>query len=329
MMPELDNPVAPEPARVPAPDAIAEMAAVTDTAVPPLSPADAVPPPPYVPVERGVADYAPPPANRTPMLLVGIALATVVVAGLAWWAFSDIEINGLHPKDKAAVSEDASADVAPATVPGADMPYVDAYLTTVDETMATRGAVALSPVPGLGDAPALRMLPEGAPVTGRWVRGVDGVSRWFRINSGGYLPDAAVIAARVAPVVRPFDMNSAFASALEGYFEEASAQHQEAMEIANKKGESEADVSGYAAVPNRMMHGVTVTGVGSHYEASSIIFRENVTAVRNAFRAAGWRVDSDGTVMTGPENPASCGIDSTAQWPGTARLGATLVTCGV
>lgn len=285
------------------------------------APAFAPTPPPYV------AADAPPAANRTPLLLGGLALAALAVGGLAWWAFSDIEVNGIKPKQGEAASDTVVAE-APVAVPEAV--YVDDFLSPSAEPMMTRGPVALMPAPGPSAAPALRSLPENAPITGRWVRGADGTSRWFRLESGGYLPAVAVVAARaVAPVVRPFNMREDFVNDLMPYLQQASAAHRAAMELAEKKGGDEQDTNGYAAVPSRVLHGLTVAGAGSHYEGSSIIFRENVAAARAAFRAAGWQVSSDGSVTVGPDDPYVCSIQSTAQWPESARYGASELSCGL
>lgn len=308
----------PEPTPMPTPTPIADL---PPAGMVPPAPAFAPTPPPYVTPD------APAAASRTPMLLGGLGLAALAVGGLAWWAFSDLEVNGIKPKQSEVSGETVVAE-APTAVPEAV--YVDDFLSPSAEPMMTRGPVALMPVPGQSAAPALRSLPENAPITGRWVRGADGTSRWFRLESGGYLPAAAVIAARaVAPVVRPFNMREDFVNALMPYLQQASTQHRLAMEQAEKQGDDEMMTHGYASVPNRVLHGLTVTGAGSHYEGSSIIFRENATAARAAFRAAGWQVSSDGEVTVGPDDPVTCSIQSTAQWPDSARYGASELNCGL
>ena len=289
-------------------------------------PAD-VPPPVFAPAAY---DYAPPSQpNRTPLLVGVIAVAALVVAGLAWWAFSDIQMNGPQPKAKGG-SPVAGTPLEAGPLAADAPPYADVFLTTADETMTTRGPVALLPQPTQSGAVPLRSMPEGAPITGRWVRGADGVSRWFRLSSGGYLPEAAVVAAvRVPERVRAFDFSAAFGSALGGYFEQAGSEHQRAMEIAAKKGEDEVQVSGFARVPSRSLYGVTVVAVGSHYEASSVIFRESAPVVRAALRAAGWQVANDGTLTVGSDDPVSCSVNSTTQWADFAAYGPTVLSCGV
>lgn len=290
-----------------------------------------VTPPPLGPVAYDDHVLAPPPPpqpNRTPMLLIGLALAAVAVAAVAWWAFSDIQVNGIQPKAKGSDPVVAApVDAGPVV---ADPAYVDNFLTTTDEVMATRGPVALLPQPMQSGVVPLRSLPEGAPITGRWVRGSDGVSRWFRVNGGGYLPEAAVVAAARPPArTRNFDFNAAFGSTLGGYVDQASAEHRRAMEIAAKKGEDELQVSGFARVPSRRLYGVTVAAVGSHYESTSIVFRENVTVVRAALRAAGWQVSDDGTLTVGADDPVSCSVIAPTQWSDFDDYGQTALICGV
>lgn len=270
---------------------------------------------------------APPSANRTPLLIGGFVFAVMAIGGLAWWAFSDLEVNGIKPKQAEAAST-APAAAAPATVP--DAAYVDSYLSPADEAMVTRGPVALQPLPGVSAAPSLRPLPQGAPISGRWVRGTDGTSRWFRVNGGGYLPEASVVAAQaVAPRMRPFDMQAAFGASLNGYFVTAQAEHQRALELAGKKGGDEVAANGFAAVPARSMHGLTVTGVGSHWESSTIMFREPPAVVRAALRRAGWQVSDSGDITLAPDAEESCSIGSTGEWPDFARYGATVLSCGL
>lgn len=304
------------------PEAVTEAVEVEPVVVPPHSP-------PEQPVHPVAFTPPPsPPSNRTPLLIGGIAVAALVVGGLAWWAFSDIPVNGIQPKSEATTDKGVIA-AAPTEAP--EVAYVDNYLSPADEAMVTRGPVAVLAVPGDSATPPLRSLPEGAPLTGRWVRGTDGSSRWFRVASGGYLPAAAVVApSAVEPERwRPFDMDAAFTSGLRSYFSAASSEHQRAMDIARKKGADEVAANGFAAVPGRSMHGLTVTGVGSHWEASTVLFRENVATVRAALQAEGWRVAPDGTVDVGDEPGVTCSIGSTSQWPEFARFGSTVLSCGV
>ena len=294
--------------------------------VPPASPY--VPPPvPFQsqPASRGSDGEAT--SDRQPLLIGGVAVAAVVVAVMAWWSFSDIQVNGIQPKPSSVKDKASAATATPAET--AEVPYVDTYLSPTDEPMMTRGPVALLPLPGQSAGTPLRSMPENAPLTGRWVRGADGTSRWFRVNGGGYLPEAAVVAARaVPPVVRPFDM-SAFNSPLNSYVAAANREHQRAMELAEKKGGDEVAASGFAAVPARPMFGITVTGVGSHWEASTVIFRENFSTVAAALRRAGWQVGRDGDINVGPDVGESCSISSTSRWPEFAAYGATVLSCGV
>jgi hypothetical protein len=77
------------------------------------------------------------------------------------------------------------------------------------------------------------------------------------------------------------------------------------------------------------MFGVTVTGVGSHWEASTVVFRENFSTVAAALRRAGWQVGRDGDINVGPDVVESCSISSTSRWPEFASYGATVLSCGV
>lgn len=296
----------------------------------PAAASPATPASPYVPPPipfQAQPVHQPSPVNRNQLLIGGVALAALLVAGIAWWAFSDLQVNGIQPKAKAAADK---GTVATAPVASAEAPYADDFLSPADEPMVTRGPVALLPLPGQSAGAPLRSMPENAALTGRWVRGTDGTSRWFRVNGGGYLPAAAVVAApATAPVVRPFDMNAAFGAPLRSYFEVAEREHRRALEIAQKKGGDETAASGFATVPSRSLVGVTVTGVGAHWEASTVMFRENVGTVAAALRRAGWQVARDGTINVGPDVAESCSISSASQWPEFATYGATVLSCGV
>ena len=312
-------------------------AAYADPAAPAAPQASPYVPPasPYVPPANGMAvPAAEPVATDTasggpnPLLIGGVALAALVIAGVAWWSFSDLPVNGIEPKKGTTAASSAASPSTDATTTPA---YTDSYLTQADEAMVTRGPVAVLAVPGESTAPPLRSLPENATLTGRWVRGTDGTSRWFRVASGGYLPAAAVVAPTAAAPVRArfFDLDAAFANTLNSYFNAAQAEHERALELAQKKGGDEVAANGFAAVPSRSMHGLTVTGVGSHWESSTIMFRENVATVRAALQAEGWRVAGDGTIETSPQEAATCSIGPTSQWPEFARYGATVLSCGL
>jgi hypothetical protein len=101
------------------------------------------------------------------------------------------------------------------------------------------------------------------------------------------------------------------------------------MEVAQKKGGDEVGANGFATVPARQMFGLTVTGVGSHWEASTVMFRENMGTVAVALRRAGWQVSRDGEIAVGPDDGVTCSIGSTAQLPEFAPYGATVLSCGV
>jgi hypothetical protein len=97
---------------------------------------------------------------------------------------------------------------------------------------------------------------------------------------------------------------------------------------AARRGNGEELASFYVAVPSRPWRGLTVTGVGLHYESTSVYFREPVATVRHVLRKTGVRIDANDSIpMTSDEAVEVQRLRPTTD--DSRRYGATEVKCGV
>jgi hypothetical protein len=92
------------------------------------------------------------------------------------------------------------------------------------------------------------------------------------------------------------------------------------------------DGSSFARVPNRRWRGLTVTAIGIHPDATTVIFRENVARVRRALWAAGIEVNTLGEMpMRNAEAAEEVqlvqGLNPTSA--AARRYGAAEITCGL
>jgi muconolactone delta-isomerase len=92
------------------------------------------------------------------------------------------------------------------------------------------------------------------------------------------------------------------------------------------------DGSSFARVPNRRWRGLTVTAIGIHPDATTVIFRDSVSRVRSTLWAAGMEVNRLGEMpMRNAEAAEEVqlvqGLNPTS---GAARrYGAAEITCGL
>ena len=73
--------------------------------------------------------------------------------------------------------------------------------------------------------------------------------------------------------------------------------------------------------------GLTLSGVATFYEASGIIFVDDVSAVRRALQSAGMTVAADGSIAMSDKVAAGCSV--TATEGAAARYGRSILSCGV
>jgi hypothetical protein len=97
---------------------------------------------------------------------------------------------------------------------------------------------------------------------------------------------------------------------------------------AARRGDAGELASFHVAVPSRPWRGLTVTGVGLHYESTSVYFREPVDTVRHVLRKTGVRIDANDSIpMTSDEAVEVQRLRPTTD--DSRRYGATEVNCGV
>ncbi len=102
--------------------------------------------------------------------------------------------------------------------------------------------------------------------------------------------------------------------------------------IAQRKRAAQRDggelASFYVRVPARPWHGLTVTGVGLHYESTSVYFREPEAKVRRVLKGLGVRIEPNGNIPMLDEEAVESQLLSSTD--GESRTyGASAVTCGV
>ena len=293
--------------------------------VPPSPPPDAAEP-------TYEASEEPPRRGRSlwPLLLVAVVLVGVGGA----WLGRDL-LGGYNDNAVAASSGDdaaAATSVAGDTDTRTDWQraYTDNFVSMIPATMVVSSKANVRNYPSTEETQTTAELTEGTMVTGRWVRGKDATTRWLLLDSGGYIWDGNLAQQNGpgSPIDIPItNNNSGFGREIRSYTDQASdaaRSTQKPGAVVDGGGEGE---SSYARVPNRRFHGVTVTGVGQHYESTSIYFRESPETVRRAFREGGLRINSDGSVPMGENADESCTI-SPARGQGT-QYGMTELECGV
>lgn len=131
--------------------------------------------------------------------------------------------------------------------------------------------------------------------------------------------------AKAKPIVFEISNKGCFKGpGLAPYVNQAIAQRKRAAQ----RGDAGELQSFYVRVPARPWHGLTVTGVGLHYETTSVYFREPEAVVKRVLQRQGVRVEANGSIpITNEEAVESQHLSATDQE--SRRYGASGVTCGV
>ena len=325
---ESDAPSAP----LPSPAAAALAAASLDTPVDaPLAAAFN----PLIDSDGGAASNVPPSSRTTRGIWIVVILAGLIAAvALAVWTWNWTRTSGY-----AAVAT-TTDDPAPAVAAPVAAPYRDDFLSPDTVTMVTTRTITVQAIPspdgtGGGDAPPPRRIDAGAQVSGRWVRGIDPATRWFRLADGGYVAESMLAepGGAQSPISIPFsNANFAFGSDIDGYVAAARTRALAAMDDKQRANAADGteDEAYYGPVPHRRWYGLTITGVASYYESGAILFAEDEATVRRALGAAGIRIDSEGAVVSShPDEPTSCSVGDLAQDGRSSRFGQSQLICGI
>lgn len=251
-------------------------------------------------------------------LAVGAVIAIAAAAGAGWWFASE-------PLTPALAGGDTSVTAAPSP----NAPATDEFLSAA-QTMTVHTETAVRDFPSHSGGAQLALLPTGASVTGRLVRGADHNSRWLRLPNGGYV--AATDLAEPPPVSPPIriaisNQNCQWGDDLQPYFDRSIAAR-EALAARSPDGIAPEDSSSFITVPNRSWNGLTVTAVAVHWESAAVYFREPVAEVRRVLRANGIEVRDTGEMPIRNEEAVEAqGLDATN--PEDRRYGASGITCGI
>ena len=131
------------------------------------------------------------------------------------------------------------------------------------------------------------------------------------------------------PKTSPFELTISNKACFEGASLDVYIQRAIAQRIAaERRGRAGEVVSFYERIPSRTWRGLTVTGVGLHYERTSIYFREPITTVAATLRRAGVRVDANNRIPI--VNDEAVEVQILRATPRSGRAyGASEVNCGV
>ncbi len=257
-------------------------------------------------------------------LLIGVAALVAGAGAAGWWwgANSEPQMAAVEPTAAAPVVEVAAQRPADVFLSEGVTLRVSANADVRDWPSATAGSI-------------IRTFAAAAPVTGRWVQGADGTSRWLRLLDGGYVAAASLATPAPTPVtmsgppirINISNQNCRWGADLRPYFDRSIAAR-EAQAAASPDGISPEDASSFISVPNRSWHGLTVTAVAIHWESSSVYFRESVAEVRRVLRANGIEVSDLGEMpIRSEEAVEGQSLDPTNRED--RRYGASSITCGV
>ncbi|MCC7395012.1 MAG: zinc ribbon domain-containing protein [Sphingomonadaceae bacterium] len=264
------------------------------------------------------------PRRSTPLWPLAIVALVIAILAGGWFGWS--LIAGLHGDG---VQVAAAGDDGPPADPRPQWQqnYVDNYLSDAPVELVTASNANVRDYPATEGTQVLRLLPLGTNVTGRWVSGAEGTLRWLKLNDGGYLREdvVAVVGGEGSPITIPFNRDS------DNFGPEVNAMITRLgtgdTGDSGTQGASSEDMENYGAVPPRRWRGLTLTGVASFYEASGIIFADDVAALRRALVAGGMAVAADGSITMAPDVSVSCSIAATE---GAARrYGRSILSCGV
>ena len=153
----------------------------------------------------------------------------------------------------------------------------------------------------------------------------------------GYLNDAQAIIARLGgkPIMIAFNPQTcAFSGEIGAEFAKIGAQQQAKWQALEEKefADEAARDKAYAAVEGkskymklrRSFEGLSLTGIGQHYESQSLYFNEPPAQVIAVFRAQGFNIGRDGLF---PSTDLYAGISATRGE--SAAYGKTELSCGV
>jgi hypothetical protein len=271
------------------------------------------------------------------LLLIAALVAALVGGYFGWTMFG----QGPH---MAAVADEPDAaarnDGALGGRPAWQASYADTFLSAETVIMTVAVQAKQRDYPSTDGTAVARERREGEMISGRWVRGADGASRWLKLSDGGYIRDSnlAVAGGPGSPIAIPFsNRDTSFGPEIGRYLEQASAiieqRYARADALPPKEQaaylESMETAPAYIRVPNRRYHGLTITAVVQYYEGSGVIFRERGAVVIEALRGAGIVIDDGGDVPLSGDQAESCTVAALAADDRERDYGVTQLTCGV
>lgn len=323
---------------------------VSANAAPPISDGEHRTPTPggdFIELERGAAasahdaatpaDPAPPRKSMLwPLLLVAAIIAALVGGYFGWTMFGQGPHMAVVADEPDAVDRSASAL---GDRPAWQASYADTFLSPETVIMTVAAQAKQRDYPSTDGTIVARERREGEMISGRWVRGADGASRWLKLSDGGYIRDSnlAVAGGPGSPIAIPFsNRDTSFGPEIGRYLEQASAiieqRYARADALPPKEQaaylESIETESAYVRVPNRRYHGLTITAVVQYYEGSGVIFREREAVVIEALRGAGIVINDGGSVSLS-DHAESCTVAALAADDRERHYGVTQLTCGV
>lgn len=268
-----------------------------------------------------------------PLLLGGAVIAALIGGYVGWSMF------GQGPQMAAVADEPTETPPADGR-PAWQASYADAFLSPETVIMVIAADAKQRDFPSTDGTVVARERREGEMVSGRWVRGADGTSRWLKLSDGGYVWDGnlAVAGGPGSPIAIPFsNRETSFGPEIGRYLEQASAiierRYARADSLPPKEQaaylESIETESAAVRVPNRRFHGLTITAVVQYYEGSGVIFRESEGQVIAALRAAGIVINDGGAVPLVGDQAESCTVAALAADDRERQYGVTQLTCGV
>lgn len=137
--------------------------------------------------------------------------------------------------------------------------------------------------------------------------------------------DARLARAKAVPIDFTISNNHCFkGKGIDPYVQKAIAQRRRAA----REGTAGEPATFYVAVLSRPWRGLTVTGVGLHYESTSVYFREPVAMVRRVLRQAGVRITANDSIPMASEEAVEIQA-LRATIDDATRFGASGVECGV
>ncbi|MEQ1687530.1 MAG: hypothetical protein ABL874_03040 [Sphingopyxis sp.] len=279
----------------------------------------------------------PPPRKSLlwPLLLIGAIIAALIGGYFGWTMFGQgpqmAEVAGDGEPKQA-----LPADGRPAWQAG----YADVFLAPDTVIMVVAADAKQRDFPSTDGTAVARERREGEMVSGRWVRGADGTSRWLKLSDGGYVWDGnlAVAGGPGSPIAISFsNRDTSFGPEIGRYLEQASAiierRYARADSLPPKEQaaylESIETDAAFVRVPNRRFHGLTIIAVAQFYEGSGIIFRESEAIVIAALREAGIVINDGGAIPLSGDHEDSCSVSVFAPEAGEPQNGASQLSCGL